>query len=297
MRILVLRGGALGDFIVTLPALAALRARWPAAVIELAGNPVAAELGQLSGCIDGIHSQSEARWSQFYREAPLDRELAEWLNGFDVILSFWPDPDGDLQRHLAARRPRVICASANITARPAGLHFAPALAELGVLLTDPVPRLRPSADLIHTATQRLGSHPPAVALHCGSGSARKNWPLERWQALLAAVGEPVLCIRGEPERSLQLRLPPESIDTLNWPLPVLSAALAQCRVFLGHDSGITHLAAAVGCRTIALFGPTEPEVWAPSGPHVRVLRAGNDLTKLGVDDVLRAMESLGQPTQ
>jgi len=78
-RLLVLRGGALGDFIVTLPALRLLRERWPAAQIELAGNAVASELGIVSGLLQRVHSQHEQRWAALYDEGPLPAEFAAWL--------------------------------------------------------------------------------------------------------------------------------------------------------------------------------------------------------------------------
>jgi ADP-heptose:LPS heptosyltransferase len=57
----------------------------------------------------------------------------------------------------------------------------------------------------------------------------------------------------------------------DWPLPEIAALLSLARAVVGNDSGPTHLAAAVGCPTVALFGPTDPAVWAPPGAHVRVI--------------------------
>ena len=79
MRILVLRGGALGDFLVTLPALRLLRTRWPAARIELVGNAREAELGVQGGYLDAAHSQHDARWSALFAAGPLPPSIADWL--------------------------------------------------------------------------------------------------------------------------------------------------------------------------------------------------------------------------
>ena len=105
MRILVLRGGALGDFLVTLPALARLRQQWPEARLELAGNATAAALGVRQGLLDAAHSQHEARWSALYAAAPLPAAFAEWLAGFDLVVNFWPDPDGLLARRFPIPEP------------------------------------------------------------------------------------------------------------------------------------------------------------------------------------------------
>src|SRR5262245_21453096 len=95
--ILVLRGGALGDFIVTLPALRLLRERWPDARLELAGNATAAELARARGWLDAVHSQHEARWSGLFGDAALAPAFADWLARFDLVVNYWPDPDGRLR--------------------------------------------------------------------------------------------------------------------------------------------------------------------------------------------------------
>ena len=74
------------------------------------------------------------------------------------------------------------------------------------------------------------------------------------------------------------------------PLPILAALLGKSALFLGHDSGITHLAAASrrDLPIVALFGPTDPAVWAPPRTGVRVLRSGSSLKDLAVEEVFQA---------
>jgi ADP-heptose:LPS heptosyltransferase len=70
---------------------------------------------------------------------------------------------------------------------------------------------------------------------------------------------------------------------------VLGAALSRCGLYVGNDSGTTHLAAAVGCATVALFGVSDPVLWAPRGRLVRLVRSpGNSMNDLDVDDVWAA---------
>jgi uncharacterized protein (DUF3084 family) len=78
--------------------------------------------------------------------------------------------------------------------------------------------------------------------------------------------------KAAEERAAALALAGEAI-AFNRPLPELAAILEQCDAFVGHDSGISHLAAAVGTRSILLFGPTDPAIWAPGGNHVQVIEA------------------------
>lgn len=153
-RILVLRGGALGDFIVTLPALARLRERWPGARIELAGNAVAGQLAVARGVINAVHSQHEARWATLYGDAPLAAEFVAWLTGFDLIISYWPDPDGDLDRRLPLHRAQRYLSAPAMPARgPAAAHYGEPLRELGIESHEHFFRLTPLPDAALRVTQ------------------------------------------------------------------------------------------------------------------------------------------------
>jgi ADP-heptose:LPS heptosyltransferase len=128
-----------------------------------------------------------------------------------------------------------------------------------------------------------------VAIHPGSGSYSKNWPLDRFteSAQRLAGAAPWLFVAGPAEATL---VPPKgAIVAREWPLRTLGAALARAGLFVGNDGGISHLAAAAGAPTLALFGPTDPALWAPVGPRVATLRApGGSLAALGVDEVAAA---------
>lgn len=139
----------------------------------------------------------------------------------------------------------------------------------------------------------------ATLIHPGSGAPRKNWRVDRFVELslaLEGAGHRVMWIRGPAE----MEFPAEAarfpvIDRA--PLAVLAATLACCRLFVGNDSGVSHLAAAVAAPTVPLFGPTSALVWRPDGPHVLPVAApGTALETLGVDRVLAAIEELARLT-
>jgi heptosyltransferase-3 len=287
-RILVLRGGALGDFIVTLPALALLRQRWPAARIELAGNATAAQLARHRGLLDAVHPQHEARWSTLYAPAELPRDFAAWLASFDLVFSAWPDPEGDLRRRFPVRDGQVYLTTPALPTRaPAAAHYAEPLQALGLTLTTPLFALAPP----HKPARATGP----IAIHPGSGSPRKNWPAERWLALLRELPGPVVVILGEAEVAAWTpRLAGLAVEVRVQPaLEELVDLLAHTRLFLGHDSGVSHLAAACGAPSVLLFGPTDPVMWAPPAAHVTVLQQGSTLEALTLDDVRRAVAAAG----
>lgn len=102
-----------------------------------------------------------------------------------------------------------------------------------------------------------------VILHPFSGSAKKNWPLASFRELARLLGD-VAWTCG-PEEEL-----PEAVRFAD--LGQLAAWIAGAPLYIGNDSGITHLAAAVGTPALALFGPTDPAIWCPAGEHVRWMR-------------------------
>jgi ADP-heptose:LPS heptosyltransferase len=278
-KILVLRGGALGDFIVTLPALALLRARWPDARIELAGNSTAGALAKNRGLVDEVHSQHEGRWRALFTRDPMPPALARWLAEFDLVLNYWPDPDGELKGHFPLRADQAfLTAAAMPELAPAAAHYCAPLRALGLTATQfwhSLPPLRPVARAQHV-----------IAVHPGSGSPRKNWPAERWQKLLTAITSPVILIAGEVEADTWKNYDRPGVTlALNLPLEELVARLGGCTHFVGHDSGISHLAAAAGVPCTLLFGPTDPATWAPPAPQVRVIKAGSTLEAISVDEV------------
>ena len=137
-----------------------------------------------------------------------------------------------------------------------------------------------------------GEARPLVAIHPGSGGERKNWPLDRWRNLgralldLPAPERPrLLLVGGEADVKTVAALraawqgsagPDGLLVADGLPLPQVAALLERCGLFVGHDSGISHLAAVVGVPCVLLFGPTDPDIWAPPYPFVRVLRAADE---------------------
>jgi hypothetical protein len=104
-----------------------------------------------------------------------------------------------------------------------------------------------------------------VAIHPFSGSPRKNWPTENFCELarrLEQIASVEWCIELNGEHRI-----PDLWDLACW--------LAKARLYVGNDSGITHLAAAVGTPVVAWFGPTDPAVWAPRGEHVIAVSNGD----------------------
>jgi len=303
--ILVLRGGAVGDFILTLPALQALRRHWPEASIELAGYPGIAELARLGGLVDTVVSLHQARIAGLYAlHGPLDRNLHAFLSPFDRIVAYLHDPDGSVMRNLRESGVRKIIHLSPVDPPVhAADYFLSSLAGEGVLEPGPaVPRLKLQEAVRSAGRARLerwGITKAALVLHPGSGSPCKNWPLVRFLELAdlhLAAGNPVIFLLGEADAliaaEVRLFCSARACPLMeNEPLTEVASLLAGCGSYVGNDSGLTHLAAALGLRTLALFGPTDPALWSPRGDQVRILQgAGGKMDTLSVDAVFSALQ-------
>lgn len=303
-RILVIRGGAIGDFILTLPALKALRDAQPQAHIEILGYKHIAGLAENRFYAQAVHSIEYARLARFFaRHSELPAELADYFAGFDLILSYLYDPDQFFEDNL--RRcgvENLICGPARIVENSghAARQLARPIEQLGINVVDLAERIFPSAEDRKFAREFLGPvSQPMIAIHPGSGSPEKNWPLENWMSLFSPAGrfaalERLLVISGEADKAQTDQLEREWKNrgvhfARNLPLPCLAAVLERS-VFIGHDSGISHLAAAAGANCTLLFGPTDPDVWAPKNENVRVLSAaGGKLSDLQIKTVEAAL--------
>lgn len=308
-RILVIRYGGLGDFILTLPLLAALRHFSPGSHVAFMGKREYAALAE-GIYIDSLEPAERHGISSFFvKGGELDPDLTAFFASFDLILSFRTDHEGTFAANLRQVAKGLVVASPPAPERP-GVHVSDfllaSLEHAGVdkrTFAVPVPLL----------PLESGEKNEAVAIHPGSGSAAKCWPVDRFIELAVRIEKetavkPVLLF-GPAEEGIRHRVGWHFSAYDNRDLHEVATFLKGCRVYVGNDSGITHLAASLGVPTFAIFGPTDPAVWAPRGDHVRILQGQADcspcvdearrqcrdrvcLESLSVDTVFRGVLSL-----
>jgi heptosyltransferase-3 len=304
-RVLVVRGGAIGDFILTLPALKALRDAYPDARIEILGYKHIAVLAENRFYAQAVRSIEYGPLSRFFaKNSELPAESADYFATFDLIISYLYDPDGIFESNL--RR----CGVKNLLFGPAKIaetsdHAAWQLArpieELGIRVVDLTEKIFLSEEDRQFGREFLRTpSQPIIAIHPGSGSKEKNWPLQNWIELFSREHWHVekrpslIVISGEADKAQTAQLEHTWKDqnirfAKNLPLPHLAAVLEHS-IFIGHDSGISHLAAAAGANCILLFGPTDPNVWAPRNENVQVFAAESGrLNDLGTGLVQAAL--------
>jgi len=285
-KILIWHQGALGDLLLAGPALLALKRHYPRARITALGQPQVWALLGPTLSLEAVWDSAAALWSPlFLADAPLPPALPERLGGFQLALVFGPRPRPTLLARLTqAGIPLVhwLPSWPEAGLEPVGAYLAGQLARLG--LTVPAAPFRLVIGAAWPDRAPLLSGPgPFLAVAPGSGHPLKNWPLAHYYEVTRALawehGLTVIWLAGPAEASLLpylqgLAAAQGHLLLADLPLTAVAATLARCRLYLGGDSGLTHLAAAVGVPgVLALFGPTDPQVWAPRGENVQVLRA------------------------
>ena len=296
-KILVIRGGAIGDFILTLPAIAALRRQFPHAHLEVLGYPHIVQLALAGGLVDRAQSiEARALAGFFARGGALEPDLADYFSEFDLIVSYLYDPDEIFRTNVGR------CSRAQFIAGPhrpnekEKLHatkvYLKPLERLAIFDADHVPRLS-----INPKPYTLNQ----LALHPGSGSEKKNWPEVRWaellQHLINSTRLNLLLVGGEAEGERLQRLaaawPPARLSVAqNLPLTELARALQRCVAFVGHDSGISHLAAAVGLPGVILWSKSAVEIWRPPHEQIIILKSAGGLQSISVERVARGLAQL-----
>jgi ADP-heptose:LPS heptosyltransferase len=291
-RIVIIHAGGIGDLVQALPALAGVRAAWPGAAVTLIGRPERAVLARMAGVADAcMDVETCGLWRLAGGDAAGAPALAV-LGGADLVLDFLTK--GALAAGLnRPHGPQVVWVEPlpppRWTETAAAWVSGQVRERLGTRPPAPAPEIAaPEAALAAARgilAARRGGHGPFVAIHPGSGSAKKNWPADRFAQVAERVRHEwrrdVVWLAGpaEIERgTLPPQVNPEAILE-DLPLDEVAAVLALADAYLGNDSGITQVAAAVrrpdgrATPTVALFGPTDARVWAPRGDHVRVVRS------------------------
>lgn len=236
MRRLLIRPGAIGDVIVSLPALEWLRANYTEVWVPAAVAP----LIQFADRVRAI----SATGLDLLELGLAPSSLLEELGSFDSIVS-WYGATRESFRGAVDGLPFEFCNA--LPPVTSGTHAVDFYLEQVGAPVGAVPRIR--------VPRRS---PEFFAIHPFSGNPEKNWPLDRFRELAARL--PAEWCEGPVERAHRFA---NLGDLARW--------IAGAITYIGNDSGISHLAAAVGAPVVALFGPTNPRIWAPRGPRVTIL--------------------------
>jgi heptosyltransferase III len=275
MSALLYHAGALGDFLTTVPALRHWKLRNPGEKLVLLGQPRIGELAKDIGLIDEVFDVNDSRFPALFFEQSTS-EAQAILSPFRTAILF-AAPDSQIIENV--RRSGIAkhywqppFPSAKEKIHIIDYHHSLFVDPKSLNPEEKQPHLFPSTESMQRSFAIMPENNSPVAVHPGSGSPRKNWPFERFGCVADTIRSkniPVLWLAGPADGAFAF--PREDTIVVNQPLSVCAALLSRCRAFIGNDSGIAHLAAGVGCPTIALFGPSDPAVWSPRGRQVDII--------------------------
>jgi heptosyltransferase-3 len=307
-RGLIIQPGAVGDCILTLPLAEFMKETLGLGGIDILGHAEYIEFLPGRSCIDRIVSIDSVDMHRLFAESKgfdvADRDpLVSTFSGYAWIVTFLGEPDSDFEHNL------IYTANCSGSAEVVTLAFKPpkdfsghlasfyknefvAQAPMGQAGLPAVPEHKSDSRLIEATvadvTKGKGllreagfdSNQRPIFIHPGSGGLKKCWHPDNFLAVaerLKSKGLEVLFLLGPAELDRYSKAAVKKISGVapflaELPLTDVLGLLSCAGAFVGNDCGITHLAAGLGVRTFALFGPTNPTLYGPIGPEVTILR-------------------------
>ena len=272
-KILIFHSGALGDLVNTLPAICCLKEKFPKAQVTAVGNLTFLAALKTAGMIDHAISFDSCGFHSLFIDAPLPEKMRLFLEGFDLTVSWVRDPC--LIKNIQKADSVVIGLREQFPPAIGSPHIteimARPLTEAGIFPSSFFPRLK-----IPDSDQEQCLKFSGILVHPGSGSPKKNWSPQRFAGvirnLMRHVEKDIAILEGPADMENAAKVIQElgDIQTLryqNLSLVELIHLLDGSAMVLGNDSGVCHLAGAVGTPVVAIFGPTDPAVWGVRQPH------------------------------
>lgn len=275
---LVIHPGPLGDVVLATPALRALRRRHPGDEIVLAAQSPIGELMHMLGLVDVRLRFDLLGLDTLFVDGPLDAR-ARALADAARLVCWFGSKDPTFAKRLTDLVPAAIVAPPWVPDGVVWEHLVDTIGET-VAAEDRQPVRVPARLAVEgrAALEAAGwdGATPLLVVHPGASGAGKRWPVDGFAAVLGRLRARVAVVvhegpaDGDPVRALLPRLGKRAGLLANPTLPVLAAALSHARAFLGNDSGVSHLAAAVGARSVVLF-TSGMRAWEPWSPRARAL--------------------------
>ncbi len=272
MKILFITSTRLGDAVLSTGLLRHLLARHPGAGVTVACGPLPAPLFAVMPGVERVIALRKRRFAGHWLRLWLTCLPVRW----DLIVDLRRSA---VSRLLSARDRRVL-------GRGLQGHQVERLATVLALLSPPAPHLEIASQAAEAAARLIPAGTPVLGLGPTANWPPKAWPAERFAALAAQLTGPEgilpgarIAVFGAPDerdaagKVIEALPADRRIDLVGRAgLPIIAACLARLSLYVGNDSGLAHMAAAVGTPTLALFGPSHPEIYAPWGDGTAVAR-------------------------
>ncbi len=286
--IIIIHPGALGDVLLAVPAIKQLSVRFSQhTIVLIARAPVSRLLAECRVIDEWISIESTICTGLFASFSCHSIELRSYLARCDAAVAWIDDTGGSLAKVFHEFGIPQVHIQSPFSSALRGAHQRDRFLETVRQFSTNVPEqdgLQIPEHLLEAGNmclkeRGLSQDNSLILVHPGSGSVHKCLRAEKLVGIVQELQQrgmaPVL-LEGPADHDTvevvlqRLRKQPPVLRDLD--LSLLAGVLAQTELYLGHDSGLTHLAALLGVRTIAVFGPTDHLRWAPQGDRVTVLR-------------------------
>ncbi len=304
---LVIHPGALGDVLLAIPALRALRQARPGEALVLAAQPRIGALLRALGEVDAaLDVDSLGLHALFVEDGITPPSLTAWAH----VVSWFGAHDATFGRRLTALVPHGVVSSSTTGAAPVWEHL--------VLTVGGDPRGRRGAVTVSPALRHQGRRAlaqagwngtaPCLIVHPGTASPSKRWPSDGFAAALAGivtVPDVFIVLHEGPAdadavEGLRRRWPAHAAVLEGPALPVLAGALARATAYVGNDSGVSHLAAAIGVPSV-LVVTAALRRWRPWHAATRCVEVSTDQVResdvRAVRAVVETLPGVGSPRQ
>ncbi|MHC4132878.1 MAG: glycosyltransferase family 9 protein [Planctomycetota bacterium] len=311
MRGLILQPGAIGDCILTLPLAKIMKEALVLGSVDIMGHTENTGIFPGRSCVDGIRSIDTVELHRLYMKAK-DYEVSDGdslvcaFRGYPWVVSFMGEPGSDFEQNLLYT---VNCSHSGTVITldfKAPYDYSKHLSEYyideflkeveepkGSCIIDLGEQLlRPGrADAIEgekiLSDYGIKSYDKLVLIHPGSGALKKCWHVDNYVEIaqvLMEQGLEVVFLLGPAEmekfgkeRLSKIKKVGKCLSELN--LTDVLEVLCCTEIYVGNDSGISHLAGALGLKSVVIFGVTEPTLYRPIGPKVKVIEAGKSFAR------------------
>jgi len=282
-KTLVWHQGALGDLILSLPAIYAVKTGRKPGYLHLISRTDIADIVIENRLADAVSSHENGLFVDFFMRGDVSQRAAGFLKKFTSAFIFAKKTDDGFVENLRRYIPECFF----IGTRPGdgrAAHVSAAQLEqlrgLGIAAEE-----MPPLDAISVSSAVHGER-PVVAIHPGSGGRTKCWPADKFFELMRSLDSEKRyyfhLILGpaegrELDKTASRFVAANQIDASvisGMSVAAVASLLKSSSLYVGNDSGITHLASALGVPTLAVFGPTDPEIWGPLGGNARIFYSG-----------------------
>ncbi len=303
-RALIVQPGAIGDCILTLPLAAFLKKQLGLGSIDMLGHTEYIGIFPERSCIDRVLSIDSVELHRLFTSSDkfelADRDpLINVFAGYSWIVTFLGEPGSDFEANLiftanCSYGSEVITLPQkppkNVAGHLAEFQVEQFAAQSGLTLQDITVGRSDRLILASRSDRKNGTEllecigiqadSPKVIIHPGSGGLKKSWYLDNMLAVaeeLGSQGFVVVFLLGPAElerfsKDMVKKIRSVAAHICDLSLTQVVGLLSCAHAYIGNDSGITHLAAGLGIRTIAMFGPTNSAVYGPVGPAVTTFK-------------------------